>query len=62
MSSGLAALLSKLIDKISSSVGRKQKKRILSVVVEEIGSLLTNNADMLKKYGVYQDLYRVIQH
>ncbi|HHS49882.1 MAG TPA: DUF4388 domain-containing protein [candidate division Zixibacteria bacterium] len=61
MSSGLASLLDSCLEKTISSVGMRQMKASLSRIISKIGDLLTENKDLLKKFSVYEDLFRVLQ-
>ncbi|MCK5833268.1 DUF4388 domain-containing protein [bacterium] len=61
MSSGLAGLLEKCLGKMISSVGTRQMKSGLSKIITQIGQTLTDNKEILKKYGIYEDLFRVLQ-
>ena len=61
VSGGLSALLAHVLDAVQNTVGGRQKKQILSQAIVETEELITENSELLKKYGVYSDLTRIIQ-
>lgn len=61
MSAGLAGLLDSCFERLISSVGSRQVKSCLSKIINRIGVTLTDNKDMLRKYSIYEDLFRVLQ-
>ncbi len=61
MSSGLAGLLDSCFEKLGSSVGSRQVKSCLSKIINRIGVTLTDNKELLRKYSIYEDLFRVLQ-
>ncbi len=61
VSNGLSSLLANVLDMIQSTIGARQKKQLLSQVIVETEELITENIELLKKYGVYSDLASIIQ-
>ena len=61
ISSGLAELLRIILEKTRSSLGNRQLKVILSIILSKVGEELTENKVLLRKYSVYEDFFRVLQ-
>ena len=61
ISSGLAELLRIILEKTRSSLGNRQLKVILSIILSKVGEELTENKVLLRKYTVYEDFFRVLQ-
>ncbi len=60
VSSGLAEQLKVLLKRTVSSVGNRKMKGILSLIILKVGDILTDNKELLRKYSVYEDLFRVL--
>jgi len=62
VSVGLSSLLGKYLDVAVSTMGSHQKKRIVSRIVTESEEHLSENINLLKKYGIFHDLSRVLNN
>jgi len=60
VSGGLSTFLTKMMDSVLSTMGGRQKKQILSQAIYRTEELLNGKIELLKKYGVYSDLNRII--
>ncbi|MCD6417662.1 DUF4388 domain-containing protein [bacterium] len=61
ISSGLSMFMGELLNSLSGTIGRKQRKEISKRIVESVEPLIRENEEILKKYAILDDFKRVLE-
>ncbi len=61
VSAGLSSLISGILNSVQSKLGNRQKKNIITLAVSRTEELLMGRIELLKKYGVYSDITRILR-